>query len=145
MDYRTQAPPILQDFLAYHETIQGHSRKTVDEYFLDLRTFFRYVKLEKGLVRRGTPLDEIPIDDVDLDLIRSVGLADVYGFLSFLSRDRQTGRASGLNRGLMASTRARKVATIRSFYKYLVSKSKSCSGAGFPKAAPVPSSIPHIG
>ena len=64
MDYRTQAPPILRNFLAYHETIQGHSRKTADEYFLDLRTFFRYVKIEKGKVSRTTPLDEISIDDV---------------------------------------------------------------------------------
>ncbi len=33
--------PILRDFLTYHEAIQGHSRKTVDEYYLDLRRFFR--------------------------------------------------------------------------------------------------------
>ena len=42
-DYRLTAPPVLRDFLVYHETIQGHSRKTVDEYYLDLRNFFRYV------------------------------------------------------------------------------------------------------
>ena len=46
-DYRLEAPPVLRDFLTYHETIQGHSKKTVDEYFLDLRTFFRYIKIEK--------------------------------------------------------------------------------------------------
>ena len=125
MDYRTQAPAILRDFLTYHETIQGHSRKTVDEYFLDLRTFFRYIKLEKGLVPRGTAFDEISIDDVDLELIRSVGLADVYSYLSFLSRDRANSPQSPhTGYGLLASTRARKVATIRSFYKYLVSKAK---------------------
>lgn len=125
MDYRTQAPTILRDFLAYHETIQGHSRKTVDEYYLDLRTFFRYIKLEKGLVPRSMPMDEISIDDVDLELVRSVGLADVYAYLSFLSRDRaKSPRSPHGGRGLMASTRARKVATIRSFYKYLVSKAK---------------------
>ena len=47
-DYRLTAPPVLRDFLVYHETIQGHSRKTVDEYYLDLRNFFRYVKIEKA-------------------------------------------------------------------------------------------------
>lgn len=125
MDYRTQAPQILRDFLAYHETIQGHSRKTVDEYFLDLRTFFRYIKLEKGLVPAGTALDDIPIDDVDLALVGSVRLADVYAYLSFLTRERTKSARSGqAGRGLLASTRARKVATIRSFYKYLVSKAK---------------------
>lgn len=125
VDYRIEAPPVLRDFLAYHETIQGHSRKTVDEYFLDLRTFFRYIKIEKGRVPRSTPLDEISIDDVDLALIKSVTLTDIYAFLSFLSRDRKKIANDPNSRyGLEVSSRARKVATIRSFYKYLVSKAK---------------------
>lgn len=125
IDYRTQAPAILRDFLAYHETIQGHSSKTVDEYFLDLRTFFRYMKIEKGIVSRATPLDEISIDDIDLELVKSVKLADIYAYLSFLSRDRvKNAKNPSAGYGLQASTRARKVATIRSFYKYLVNKAK---------------------
>ena len=125
IDYQTQAPPVLRDFLAYHETIQGHSSKTVDEYFLDLRNFLRYMKLEKGLVPRSTPLDEISIDDVDVSLVRSVTLADVYAYLSFLSRSRAKNHNSPqAGCGLEASTRARKVAPIRSFYKYLVNKAK---------------------
>jgi len=125
IDYRTQAPPVLRDFLAYHETIQGHSSKTVDEYFLDLRTFLRYMKIEKGLTPRSVSLHEIPIDDVDVELIRSVTLADVYSYLSFLSRDRaKNHNAPQAGCGLEASTRARKVASIRSFYKYLVNKAK---------------------
>ena len=43
-NYRDEAPQILCDFLSYHETIKAHSQKTVDEYFLDLRNFFRYMK-----------------------------------------------------------------------------------------------------
>ena len=70
-DYRTEAPPILRDFLIYHETIQGHSRRTVDEYFLDLRNFFRFIKIEKGWLPRTAELDHISIDDVDLDLVSS--------------------------------------------------------------------------
>ena len=42
--YKDDAPQILRDFLSYHETIKAHSQKTVDEYFLDLRNFFRYMK-----------------------------------------------------------------------------------------------------
>ena len=125
MDYRTQAPQLLRDFLSYHQTIQGHSKKTVDEYFLDLRTFFRYIKLDKGLVDRRTPLEEISIDDVDLALVRSVSLTDIYSYLSFLSNSRvKNAKNPYSGTGLMASTRARKVATIRSFYKYLVNKAR---------------------
>ena len=125
MDYRTDAPAILRDFLVYHETIQNHSRKTVDEYFLDLRNFFRYLKLQRRLVPADTPIDSISIDDVNLDLVASVTLTDVYGYMSYLSRDRATHRNSdSTNYGLSAAARARKVAAIRSFYKYLTSKAK---------------------
>ena len=40
-EYWLEAPPILQEFLNYHESILSHSAKTVDEYFFDLRAFFR--------------------------------------------------------------------------------------------------------
>ena len=127
-DYRTDAPPILRDFLVYHETIQGHSRRTVDEYFLDLRNFFRFLKLDKGRVARNTPLDQISIDDVDLELVGSVTLSDVYSYMNYLSRDRVVHPNSPDQRhGLAASARARKVAAIRSFYKYLTNKAKLIS------------------
>lgn len=114
MDYRTEAPPLIRDFLVYHETIQGHSRRTVDEYFLDLRSFFRFIKQSHKLVSNDVPFDSIPIDDVDIDLAKKITLTDVYAYMSYLSRERS----------LNASSRARKVATIRSFYKYLTNKAK---------------------
>ena len=125
MAYRSEAPPVLRDFLSYHETIKGHSRATVDEYFLDLRNFFRYLKIERGLVPRSTELDDISIQDVDLKLIASVTLNDVYDYMAFLSRDKvKNERSHEPEYGLMASSRARKIATIRSFYKYLTVKTK---------------------
>lgn len=125
MDYRTNAPPIIRDFLVYHETIQNHSRKTVDEYFLDLRNFFRYLKLQRRLVPLDISFDSISIDDVDLDFVSSVTLTDVYSYMSYLSRDRAAHpNSDSTTYGLSPAARARKVATIRSFYKYLTSKAK---------------------
>ena len=125
MDYRTDSPPVLKDFLTYHETIQGHSRATVDEYYLDLRNFFRYLKLHRGLVPRGEELENISISDVDLDFVGSVTLEEVYDYLSFLARDKEKfTRAREEEYGLTASSRARKIAAIRSFYKYLTAKAK---------------------
>ncbi len=125
MDYRTEAPEIIKGFLTYHETIKGHSRKTVDEYYLDLRTFFRFLKLHRNLVPRDTELDEIPISDIDLDFVKSVTVSEAYEYLSFLARDRVTNqRSRDTSYGTKASTRARKVSTLRSFYKYLNIKAK---------------------
>ena len=50
-------------------------------------------------------------------------LTDIYGYMTYLSRDRvqhQNSRNSGY--GLNAASRARKIATIRSFYNYLTNK-----------------------
>jgi len=112
-DYWLEAPPVLQEFLNYHESILSHSAKTVDEYFLDLRAFFRYLKLRRApRTYQDIPFQEIDIRDVDLDFVSQVQLSDIYGFLTFLSGGAQSGKAE-------SSTRARKCAAIRSFYNYL--------------------------
>ena len=122
-DYRTEAPRILRDFLAYHETIKAHSKRTVDEYYLDLRNFFRYMKQIRDPSLSEKQLDEIDIMDVDLDFVASITLTDIYGYMTYLSRDQvrfQNSRNSDY--GLNSASRARKIATIRSFYNYLTNK-----------------------
>lgn len=122
-NYRDDSPQILCDFLAYHETIKAHSQKTVDEYYLDLRNFFRYLKQARDPSLRQLPLDEISILDIDAGFVRSITLTDIYGYLSYLSRDRaQQPNSDKTGYGLSASSRARKIATLRSFFNYLTTK-----------------------
>lgn len=123
VDYRSEAPQILREFLSYHETIRAHSKKTVDEYFLDLRNFFRYLKQIRNTSLQSKELDEISIMDVDLSFVKSVTLTDVYDYMTYLSRDRILHQNSEISdKGLNAASRARKIATIRSFYNYLCNK-----------------------
>ena len=123
VDYRTEAPPILRDFLAYHETVKAHSKQTVDEYFLDLRNFFRYLKQTRDSSLSGLALDEIDIKDIDLEFVSTVTLTDIYGYMTYLSRDRvQHQNSRNSDYGLNTASRARKLATIRSFYNYLTNK-----------------------
>ena len=122
-NYRTDAPEILREFLSYHETIKAHSKRTVDEYFLDLRNFFRYMKQTRNPALTSTPFDEIDIMDIDLDFVASVTLTDIYGYMTYLSRDRVRYQNSrNATYGLNTASRARKIATIRSFYNYLTNK-----------------------
>lgn len=113
-DYTQSVPTILREFLSYHETVKGHSANTVDEYFLDLRNFLRYMKYQRGLVAPDTAFETISIADVDINFIRTITLSEIYDYLIFLSRSRHLNGAS----------RARKVSSIRSFYKYLTNKAK---------------------
>ena len=121
--YAAGAPPLLRDFLNYMLTIRGRSPKTTHEYFLDLRTFLRYVKQAKGLALPGLPFDQIEIDDIDLAFLRDITLSDVYDYLGFMAQERpQQASSPSTGFGLNAASRARKVAALRSFFKYLTVK-----------------------
>ena len=103
MDHRTDSPQLLLDFLSYHETIKAHSRHTVDEYYLDMRNFFRYLKQSRNPTLADKRLDEIDIHDVDLSFIASITLTDIYGYLTYLSRDRlQHQNSENSDKGLSA-------------------------------------------
>ncbi len=105
-------PPLVEDFLGYMETIKGKSMNTVKAYSYDLILFFRYMKLRRKLVPENTTMEEILIFDIDDAFLKRITLADLYGFLAYVanSRDNKT------------YARARKVACLRSFFKYLHTK-----------------------
>ncbi|MBR4910772.1 MAG: tyrosine recombinase XerC [Clostridia bacterium] len=110
-DIILSSPPILRDFLTYSETIRGKSAKSVEEYYLDLQTFFRYLLKTRGMVSADTDFEKISIDPVDIDLIKTVTISDLYAFIVFCKNDR----------GNNSATRARKTSTLRIFFKYLTS------------------------
>ena len=125
MDYRHDAPKILRDFLIYHETIKGQSPRTISEYYLDLRMFFRFMTLMRNDMPIHTRLDDIPIKNIDLDFIRSITTTDVFDFLSYLANDRTPNPdASMPDYGITATSRARKLSALKSFYKYLTVRTK---------------------
>lgn len=105
-------PPIIKDYLIYMQTVKGKSVKTIDEYYTDLRTFFRFIKSSRGLVDSNTPYTEISINDIDIDLIKTVTLTDIYEFMNFILRERSNNN----------STRARKSSSLRGFFGYLTVK-----------------------
>ena len=107
-------PPVIREYLIYMQTIRGKSPKTVSEYFGDLRTFFRWLLKIRGLTNQDTEDSEISIESVDLALISSVTLKDIYEFLFYITNERKNN----------ASTRSRKISCLRSFYKYLCNKAE---------------------
>ena len=118
-------PQILRDFLTYHETIKGQSPKTIQEYYLDLRMFLRFMMLMKKEMPYDTPLDQINIKSVDLLFLASISVSDVFDFLSYLSNDRvKFEHTQSEESGIGAAARARKLSAIKSFYKYLTVRTK---------------------
>ncbi len=102
---------ILDDYLNYMETIKGSSANTVKEYYFDLRTFFRFIKVRYKLVDPSIEFKEIPISDIDLELIKKITIQDLHAYISYADKKLDNGNYA----------KSRKVASIRSFFDYLYS------------------------
>ena len=106
-------PPLAAEFAQHKSVVQGCSAKTVDEYLIDLRMFFRFLVCDSG----GTPPTEEAMTAADIrtldgDSFEKVTPSKIYDFLYYLSSDR----------GDSAKTRARKLSAVKAFYKYLTAK-----------------------
>ncbi len=124
----TDCPQIVRDFLIYHETIKGQSPRTIDEYYLDLRMFLRFMMLMRNDMPIQTQLDTIDITGVNLDFIGSVTTSDIFDFLSYLANDRiQNPDSPAPEYGISPAARARKLSALKSFYKYLTVRTKQLS------------------
>ncbi len=101
--------PALRDFANYKQTIAGCSPRTINEYMLDLRTFFRFIIADRRNIEYGSPeYEDISLLNVDIEFLRSVQTTEIYSFLYFC--DRTLGNA--------ANARARKLSAIKGLYKF---------------------------
>ena len=118
-------PQIMREFLIYHENIKGQSQLTISEYYLDLRMFLRFIRLMRSDMPVNTRLDDIDIKDIDIAFIQQIDTSDIFDFLSYLANDRTANPdAAAPDYGISASSRARKLSAIKSFYKYLTVRTK---------------------
>jgi len=111
INYNDLCPSPLSDFLEYSIAIKGRADKTVSEYFLDLRTFYRFLVIRFKLSKDIENFDKIDISPVTLDVIKKVKIMDLHSFIAYTDRERKNS-----NR-----TKARKMAALRSYFKYLYS------------------------
>ncbi|MEG1834838.1 MAG: tyrosine recombinase XerC [Oscillospiraceae bacterium] len=107
-------PLLLKEFLSHIYAINNKSALTVDEYALDLKLFLRFTVKNKGLCSPTDDINSVYIKDLDIDFFKSITLLDAYYFMSYCKDVRDNHEA----------TRARKVASIRAFFKYLTVQRK---------------------
>ncbi len=104
-------PQDVKNFLSYLINIKGKSEKTINEYYYDLRTFFRFMKCHR-LMDSFENFEEIDCSDISLDFIRDITLDDLYEYLMYANSSRDNN----------ANSRARKVSSLKSFFNYLSNK-----------------------
>lgn len=113
---KSKHPKRVIEFLNYLENVKGKSINTIKGYSVDLGLFFKFLKVYKGLENNIEleKIEEVEISDLSDNFIKDITLSDIYAFLSFLEKVRNNS----------AYARARKVATLKSFFKFLNSKIK---------------------
>ena len=109
----SDCPEILKEYLYYSETIRSLSARSVNGYYIDLRTFFRFLKRHKRLVSDDLEFDKIPFSDVDITFVKQITKSDVYEYLHYVVNERDNSQA----------TLARKMSSIKGFFKYCTIKS----------------------
>lgn len=102
-------PNLVQLYLNYLLGVKNKSLLTVLEYASDLRMFFRFISRTRNLCDKSVAFDEINISLMDEDAICSVTLDEAYLFLAFCRNERNNSN----------NARARKVVSIKRFYRYL--------------------------
>ena len=105
-------PRYLRDFLNYLSVIKNKSTKTIDEYYLDIRTFLRFLCEYNGLTK--DEFNKIQTVDLPIDYIKKTELTDLYEYAAYLKTERKNND----------NTRARKISSLKAFFNYLHIKAK---------------------
>ena len=104
---------VLTEFASYKLVIQGCSRKTVEEYLLDLRTFIKYIIAQRSTIPlESEDFDKIDISVADIEFFKSIKTSEIYEFMLYTSTIRQN----------MGAAKARKLSAIKAIYKYIIVK-----------------------
>lgn len=106
-------PEFLNSFLDYSTIILNKSPNSIKEYNYDLSMFLKYMKLHFNLTSEKD-FNKIIIKDFDVETLKRITLEDIHSFVSYLAIENNS----------KAATRARKISSIRIFFKYLCVKAK---------------------
>ena len=105
---REENPDYLNAFLDYSTTILNKSPNSIKEYNYDLAMFLKFIKIHFNLTKE-IDFKKIEIKDLPFEVIKKIELDDIHAFLGYLTTTFNS----------KAATRARKISTIRIFFKYL--------------------------
>lgn len=106
-------PSFLREYATYTVTVKGNSEKTVCEYLLDLRTFFRFlIFCKENSVYDRLEFEKISISALTINDARAVTQNDIIEYLMF----------ANLHLKNDTTTRMRKLSAVKSFFAYAYSK-----------------------
>jgi len=111
-------PESVIEFTNYLGTIKNKSKNTITGYKSDLGLFFKFLQVHKNSKKYSNIIDieDIDITNIGVRFIQSIELKDLYAFMNYLENERKKKNGE--------CARARKVATLKSYYNYIFKKAK---------------------
>ena len=113
MILRENNPSFVNSFLDYSITILNKSPNSVKEYNYDINNFLKYMMVHLKITKE-TDYDKIDVSSFSVEDLKKITLEDIHSYISHLAIDNRS----------KATTRARKISTLRIFFKYLATKEK---------------------
>ena len=101
-------PQILRNYLNFMTVIKGKSPNTVREYYYDLRLFLRYIVSCINNLSLNE-IQSVNLDDFNENILKEISLNDLYEFMAYINNSHSSND----------NYRARKVASLKSFFNYL--------------------------
>lgn len=110
---RENNPSYVNSFLDYSITILNKSPNSVKEYNYDINNFLKYMMIHLKITKEDD-YDKIDVSNFSINDLKKITLEDIHSYISHLAIENR----------LKPATRARKISTLRIFFKYLATKEK---------------------
>lgn len=101
-------PDDVIEYLHYLDFVKLRSPRTINGYYLDLRSFFRFMMIQWHRAEADTPSDEIKLTHITTNDIAGITKRDIFAYLDYV-RSASNG----------PKARARKLSALRGFFGYM--------------------------
>lgn len=107
---KTECPEFFLDYILHITVTKGLSGRTVEEYYLDIRMFLKYIRMMKDPdYSDAQDLHDIFIKDMPLSLLKEVRIQTLYEFLFYIKEEREN----------QSRARGRKTSALKSFFGFM--------------------------
>ncbi|MBQ1340681.1 MAG: tyrosine recombinase XerC [Ruminococcus sp.] len=100
-------PEFFNEYLVHIKIVQLLSERTIQEYYIDIRLFLRFIYENNH--NTGKNIEDINISAMSVNELKNISVSDIYNFIFYASDERNNADKA----------RYRKVSALRSFFKYL--------------------------
>ncbi|MCM1507249.1 MAG: tyrosine recombinase XerC [Ruminococcus flavefaciens] len=100
-------PEFLNNYLVHLKVVRMLSERTINEYYLDIRLFLKYI--HRNNTDSENTQEDTDISGMTTDELSEISVSDVYNFIFYVADERSNSQR----------TRYRKLSSLKSFFKYL--------------------------